>query len=123
MNACRIRLMTRLKSSIDCWGTVQSISSSKGINLASNKSYHVSIKTNTTYPKSKVSDQVESLILKGIYIELARQVHLQSFISMKSSNHHNHHEDIDEDITDDVAALKIQHRTDDSSNESLNSFI
>lgn len=120
MNACRIRLMTRLTSSIDCRGTVQSISTSK---LASNKSYHVSIKTNTTYPKSKVSDQVESLILKGIYIDLARQVHLQSFISMKSSNHHNHHEDIDEDITDDGAALKIQHRSDDSSNESLNSFI
>lgn len=114
--------MTSLTSSI-CSQVARPISSSKGTNLASNKSYHVSIKTNTTYPRSKVSDQVESVILKGIYIELARQVHLQSFISMKSSNHHNHHEDIDEDITDDSDALKIQHRTDDSSNESLNSFI
>lgn len=84
------------------------------------------------YPRSRLDDQVDSVVLKGIYTELARQVHLQSFISMKSSNHHHHHEDTDEDIIDediidediiDGADLKIQHPTDDSSHESLNSFL
>ena len=95
--------------------------------MAPNRSYHVSIKTNTMYPRSRLDDQVDSVVLKGIYTELARQVHLQSFISMKSSNHHHHHEDTDEDIIDediiDGADLKIQHPTDDSSHESLNSFL
>lgn len=128
-NACRARLMTVITtSSIDCRGTIRSISggsssSSSIIHMTSNRSYHVSIKTNTMYPRSRVVDEVESMVLKGVYTELARQVHLQSFISMKSSNHHHHHnEDTDEDIVDN-ADLKMQLRTDNSLYESVNSFI